>query len=132
MNSVKQEQRGALETMISRKDLTSSFSIRRGRRYYLGKKEIFLLGISEGLGLCSSPKYHGVNIAVFFGNRPLPNHFLKIGVCHMAALFRGPTQEEWNDNSSSRMVVEKLALVSVSLKEIRFTPSGQKELYLPL
>ncbi|MDA2936077.1 hypothetical protein MYX06_02575 [Patescibacteria group bacterium AH-259-L05] len=135
MSSIRQYQRRALESF---KPETFEFLIRisprdryhhhsgilykkNGQKNTTGKRRIFLLGISEGIGTCSD--LHGINIAVFGYNQPSPHEhkklLTKIGngiTCDWAALLRTPLPEEikyeWNNNTSiSCLVVQKLELV---------------------
>lgn len=95
MGSVHQFQRYALEELKPENQNSLTISKSENNTYYLDGEEIFLSGISPGVGTCS--KLHGIYIAVFESSPPACLQFprgLEIVTCDWSALVRKPTAEE--------------------------------------
>ena len=68
MGFVRQYERKAIEEVTTDARFLDPLNHEQAQRYYFGTQEIFLWGISEGIGTCSSIK--GRNIAVFCLRQP--------------------------------------------------------------
>lgn len=129
MTNIHNFQRRALEALTIGR-LPTKITVGGNRIYYLEDRELYLLGISEGVGTCSD--LHGLNIAVFShkggkdGISPKP--------CDYAGLVRKLTTEETNEDyyarrNISRLVVDGLEVVEDTAEFTRFANTGRKERY---
>lgn len=131
MGFILQTQRRAIEKLFS-PEFKVELKVRRKQRYYLEGKEIFLLGISRGVGSCSD--YHDINFAVFGkkGSSKFPS--LDTIECAGGVLLREPHKEEskkWKDDAAI-LVVEKLRVLSEEDAVICFTKTEKQTSYVPL
>lgn len=136
-------QRRALESLRPDNEESHSFVLEKNnlQRFYLDGDEIFLLGVSEGIGTCSDLK--GVYIAVFDLAKEdhlscwhVSNHC----VCSWGALLitqysvvkgrRYPHQDVDRFFLDSRKEVLGLLVERVSRDRIDFTLSGKSAVYI--
>ena len=140
MSSIRQYQRRAAESVITRINMT----VKHGPKILLNKrsgKKLHLLGISEGTGTCSD--LHGINIAVFSEHPFDPKRHRLITEskpCHGAVLLRDPTEKEIREHRHEFSVDDQClqaveGLISVPTKGgniLRFKPNGKSALYVQL
>lgn len=86
MSRVNQDQRRGLEKLISKRDREFIVHCDGSQKFrFENGSELFLLGISIGIGTCSD--VHGVNIAVFgIAKPPAPAKCFQPVSCRVAAL----------------------------------------------
>jgi len=124
MSNIHNYQRRELEALISND--AETIVIGEKRKYFLEGKEIFLAGISLGIGTCSD--LCGINIAVFSSKGE--NKTISSPVtCSAAALVRDLLPEEERDDGISRKAVERLKIVKIDQTRIVFKLSGRKKFY---
>ncbi len=130
MGLVIQFQRRAIERVMHQETLR----LDKNQRYHLGESEIYLYGISEGVGTCSDERYHGIDIAVFGKLKPdgaerdLPRS------CYGAVLLRMPYKDEKGISfigkvTNTTCAVEGLKVVQRNGDGYRFSSNGKTELY---
>lgn len=152
MSGLRNFQRKALEELQPEKKVPPLF-LKRGDRYFLSRKEIFLLDISDGIGTCADLKL--VNIAVFGEKGPskFPTQYklqklnsdvtdrLSKVKCEFAVFLRTPTakekkrqfEEEGHPRTDqSSMMAERLSQVSTNDRTLYFVLSGKKKIYLSI
>jgi hypothetical protein len=124
MAGILQFQRRALEKFVDQ-DSPSTIVVGQDGRYTIDGKEIFLLGVSKGIGRCSD--LYGINIAVF----STEGHGTSISrtECSAAAMLRAPQKGECEDDGVARMVVEELLVQNIESGSIEFERTGRKEPY---
>ena len=119
-DGIRTPQRRALESLLE-EDPRNAISVDENTisvdmgMFYLDGTQIFLLGVSQGIGTCSD--FHGINIAVFSKEvrvRPVSLQGPVHELCAGLALLRGPTDEEkaaqkYPDQAC--LVVEKLKIL---------------------
>lgn len=138
MGNVHTPQRRALESLKPEEVRPLVISIKD--RYYFNGNEIFLLGISEGIGTCSD--LHGINIAVF-GQKELSSPRFPRGKtevnCSWVALLRKPTDEELkqegHDSRTPCLIVEEIEILGEHpIKKDKtiynFIATGKKKIYV--
>ena len=124
MSRIQTFQRRALEKVAAVK-IEADIIVGDSKRYFLGGKELFLAGISKGVGTCAD--LPGVDIAVLSEVRISQNCFpVK---CSGLALLRYPTPEEWSNPDLPRMVVEGIEVERITGRSVYLEKNGKKELY---
>lgn len=129
MSNVHNYQRRALESLLQ-KGLAAPVVLKENQQYFLDGEEIFLLGISKGIGTCSD--LHGVNIAVFGHTRPkrIQGRPVFPEQCEAAAIIREPTSEEWPDQNSPARIPDNLVVVKETAECIWFVRKGSGDPYV--
>lgn len=133
MSSIRQYQRRALEALKPESQNPLSVSI--AHTYYLNGEEIYLLGISKGVGTCAD--LHRINIAVFGKTKPHKSPFAgknELEQCEWAALLRSPNKKEqqtWFQQYKNTccMTVQRLKVVTQGASSIHFTLTQDKKVY---
>lgn len=129
MSFILQCQRRAIEGLFS-PEVEIEFNVKKGQRYCLDGKEIFLLGVSRGIGTCSD--YHGINFAVFAykGDPSKISSTVTVPIeCAGGVLFRKPHNKEPRKWGDATRVVEKLRILHKEGASIHFTVVGISKSY---
>ena len=113
-----------------------------GHLYFLDRKEIFFVGVSEGIGTCADLK--GVNIAVFTTHKPSEEQRQEYAVllrsqlriCQFSVLRREPTDDELQRIKESEgpntliLVGEGLLVVNNRSGVFNFVRNSKKSVYV--
>lgn len=131
MGLVLQFQRRALEDVVLDKNKKSrnKFPTDNVRYFLENGEELFLLGVSEGVGTCSDA--HEIFIGVL-STTPVQriDRYRNTSVfCAGFAILRNPTREEWDESNMPCMMVEGLKVKSVNIGPIVLARNGKKKLY---
>jgi hypothetical protein len=127
MAGILQFQRRALEKFVDQ-DSASTIVVGQGERCTLDGKDIFLLGVSIGIG--TSSDLQGINIAVF--STQGPGTKVPLTMCSAAAILRVPLKGECPDDGVARMMIEELRIRRVKPGYSEFERTGRKESYVNL
>lgn len=117
-------QRRALELLMQERPEKTT-QVGGSRRYFFHGREIFLWGISKGIGTCSD--LHGIDIAVFGEERSTAK--IPETSCRSLALVRLPLSGECPEDGVARKVVEGLAVHTITGDEMVLVRTGRKEAY---
>ncbi len=138
MGNIHTPQRRALEALKPEKIYPLIISTED--KYYFNGKEIYLLGISEGIGTCSDLK--DINIAVFGQKEPCSPRFPRGKTevdCSWAVILRDPTDEEMEqeerDGRIPCLTVEGIEILGKFLIKkgrtiYQFISTGKKKIYV--
>src|SRR3989344_2385352 len=129
MGFIVQMQRRVIEAIYADHELT----IEEGAKYFIGDDEVFLLGISRGIGTCSD--LHGIDIAVFGKSRLDPEHESRqrkydasITSCRGAVLLRDP--DSVDKNMPHLMLLEALLTIKQGGATTHFEKTGKASTYV--
>lgn len=136
MAGLRQFQRRAIEHVIKPVTPAPTISLAPKHKYFLNGREIFLLGISTGVGTCSD--LHGINVAVF-GNRPNDFSLSASERLHAAVLRRSRRDTEFDGDIDEKLLANCLAIEGLAIKyddfgcrQLTFQSSGKVKLYVNL
>lgn len=135
MAGIRNFQRRALEALMKDRP-ARTYTVGGSRRYFLEdfispeRREVFLWGISRGIGICSD--LHGVDIAVFGEERSTEK--IPETSCKSLALARFPLPGECLEDGVARKVVEQLEIYHAGRKGdvdvMVFQRTGRKNIYV--